>query len=148
MDTNLDASPTHLLHRILQSAGSVFDAEKGDTDLTPRQVSVLLTVARNEGLSQAGIVERTGVDRSTLADIVRRLQKKGLLHRRRAREDARAYTVRLTAEGHRILRSAAPLIQRVNERILGGLPPSERDRFISALKTILAGLQSKIEPKS
>jgi DNA-binding MarR family transcriptional regulator len=148
MDTKLDTSPTHLLHRILQCAGSVFDAEKGDTDLTPRQISVLVTVARNEGLSQVGIVERTGIDRSTLADIVRRLQKKGLLHRRRAREDARAYTVRLTDEGQRIIRSAAPLMQRVNESILGALPPRERDRLMSALKTILADLQSKVGPKS
>jgi DNA-binding MarR family transcriptional regulator len=143
MDTKLDRSPTHLLHRILQCASSVFDAEKGDADLTPRQVSVLVTVARNDGLSQIGIVEKTGIDRSTLADIVRRLQRKGLLHRRRTREDARAYAVRLTDEGQRITRLAAPLIQRVDESILSSLPARERDRFISALKTIVVDLESK-----
>jgi DNA-binding MarR family transcriptional regulator len=45
-----------------------------DGDLTPRQLAVLVTVANNEGLSQTGLVDRTGIDRSTLADIVRRLQ--------------------------------------------------------------------------
>ena len=61
-----------------------------DGDLTPRQLAVLVTVAQNEGLSQTGLVDRTGIDRSTLADIVRRMQRKGLLQRRRTKEDARA----------------------------------------------------------
>jgi DNA-binding MarR family transcriptional regulator len=49
----------------------------------------------NEGLSQTGIVARTGIDRSTLADLVRRLQRKGLLQRRRTKDDARAYAVKM-----------------------------------------------------
>ncbi len=37
-------------------------------DLTPRQLAVLMTVAGNEGPCQTGIVDATGIDRSTLAD--------------------------------------------------------------------------------
>ncbi|MEQ1711924.1 MAG: MarR family transcriptional regulator, partial [Hyphomicrobium sp.] len=54
----------------------------GAADLTPRQYAVLITVAQNEGLSQTNLVDKTGIDRSTLADIVRRMLKKGLLQRR------------------------------------------------------------------
>ena len=79
----------------------------GVGDLTPRQFAVLVTVSQNEGLSQTHLVERTGIDRSTLADIVRRMLKKGLLQRRRTKEDARAYAVKLTEEGWRVLRSAS-----------------------------------------
>ena len=86
----LDQSPTHLVHRVAQCAGDVFDAQTKEHDLTARQIAVLTTVAENEGLSQTGIVDRTGIDRSTLADLVRRLQRKGLLERRRTKEDARA----------------------------------------------------------
>ena len=80
-----------------------------------------MTVAQNEGLSQTGLVDRTGIDRSTLADIVRRMQRKGLLQRRRTKEDARAYAVKLTDEGRRVLRIAEPLSKRVDERILDAL---------------------------
>ncbi|MGH9810564.1 MAG: MarR family winged helix-turn-helix transcriptional regulator, partial [Terriglobia bacterium] len=93
-----------------------------DGDLTPRQLAVLVTVAQNEGLSQTGLVDRTGIDRSTLADIVRRLQKKGLIQRRRTKEDARAYAVKLTDEGKRVLRTAEPIARRVDDRILDALP--------------------------
>jgi len=63
-------------------------------------------------------VDATGIDRSTLADVVRRLSKKGLLQRRRTREDARAYAVKLTDEGRRVLRGAEPLAKQVDERVL------------------------------
>ncbi|MGH7488218.1 MAG: MarR family winged helix-turn-helix transcriptional regulator, partial [bacterium] len=76
--SRLERSPIHLMHRAGQSASDIFSAEMGGSELTPRQYAVLLTVAQNEGLSQTDLVQRTGVDRSTLADIVRRMLKKGL----------------------------------------------------------------------
>lgn len=109
-------------------------------DLTPRQYAVLTTVAANEGVSQTGLVERTGIDRSTLADIVRRMMKKGLLQRRRTREDARAYAVRLTEEGRRMLKVAEPVSRKVDERILESLPEKKREQFLEDLAVIVDAL--------
>ena len=75
----LDVSALHLLHRAGQCAEVLFTNETGKADLTPRQYAILASVAQNPDISQTGLVEQTGVDRSTLADIVRRLVKKGLL---------------------------------------------------------------------
>jgi DNA-binding MarR family transcriptional regulator len=136
----LHRSPIHLLHRAGQCAGDVFHAEMREGDLTPRQLAVLVTVAQNEGLSQTGLVDRTGIDRSTLADIVRRMQRKGLLHRRRTKEDARAYAVKLTDEGRRVLRSAEPTSKRVDDRILEALPSKQREQFIDDLQLIIETL--------
>lgn len=135
--TKLDRSPLHLLHRVGQCAGDVFGVEMGESDLTPRQYAVLATVAEQEGLSQTDLVARTGVDRSTLADIVRRMLKKGLLQRRRTKEDARAYAVKLTEDGWRALRSAEPVVRRVDERILSALPAKQREQFLTDLATIV-----------
>lgn len=140
----LDRSPIHLLHRAGQCAGDVFQVEFGDNDLTPRQYAVLVTVSQKEGLSQTDLVEHTGVDRSTLADIVRRMLKKGLLQRRRTKEDARAYAVRLTEEGWRVLKSCEPLVRRVDDRILEALPAKQREQFVADLAVIIEALaQSK-----
>jgi MarR family transcriptional regulator, temperature-dependent positive regulator of motility len=143
----LSRSPIHLLHRAGQCAGDVFQTEMKVEGLTPRQLAVLTTVANNEGLSQTGLVERTGIDRSTLADIVRRMQRKGLLQRRRTREDARAYAVKLTDEGRRILRTAEPLARKVDDRILEALPNKQRDQFIDDLLSIVETLQ-RMAPQS
>jgi MarR family transcriptional regulator, temperature-dependent positive regulator of motility len=136
----LERSPLHLLHRAGQCAAEVFQTELGSGDVTPRQFAVLVTVSQNEGLSQTHLVERTGIDRSTLADIVRRMLKKGLLQRRRTREDARAYAVKLTEEGWRVLKSVDPLARKVDDRIMASLPAGQRERLLQDLNTIVQAL--------
>lgn len=136
----LERSPLHLLHRAGQCAAEVFQTELGSGDVTPRQFAVLVTVSQNEGLSQTHLVDRTGIDRSTLADIVRRMLKKGLLQRRRTREDARAYAVKLTEEGWRVLKSVDPLARKVDERIMASLPASQRERLLQDLNAIVTAL--------
>jgi DNA-binding MarR family transcriptional regulator len=140
----LEQSPIHLLHRAGQCAGEIFLAEMGAADLTPRQYAVLVTVSLFEGLSQTDLVEKTGIDRSTLADIIRRMLKKGFLQRRRTKEDARAYAVKLTDEGWNALKAADPLVKRVDDKILSTLPAPQRHRFLEDLNTIVNAL-SKIE---
>ena len=136
----LERSPIHLLHRAGQCASDVFQGEMGEGDLTPRQYAVLVAVSQNEGLSQTHLVEKTGVDRSTLADIVRRMLKKGLLQRRRTKDDARAYAVKLTEEGWRMLKTADPLAKRVDDKILAALPGQQRVRFLQDLALIVEAL--------
>lgn len=140
----LDRSPIHLLHRASQCASDIFQGEIAG-DLTPRQFAILLTVAQNEGLSQTHLVERTGIDRSTLADVIRRMLKKGLLQRRRTREDARAYAVKLTEEGWRVLKQAEPLARRADEKILSALSSIDRDRFVKGLTEIVRSLEETEE---
>jgi DNA-binding MarR family transcriptional regulator len=144
----LERSPIHLLHRAGQCAADIFQGEMVEGDLTPRQYAVLVAVSQNEGLSQTQLVDRTGIDRSTLADIVRRMLKKGLLQRRRTKDDARAYSVKLTDEGWRVLKAADPLAKRVDDKILAALPGQQRERFVQDLRAIvdaLGKLQSKVD---
>lgn len=136
----LERSPLHLLHRAGQCAAEIFQMELGSGDITPRQFAVLVTVSQNEGLSQTHLVERTGIDRSTLADVVRRMLKKGLLQRRRTREDARAYAVKLTEEGWRVLKSVDPLARKVDDKILSSLPSSQREKLLQDLNNIVQAL--------
>ena len=141
MHDDLGRSAVHLLHRAGQCAEELFQAEIGDVDLTPRQLAVLNAVAENEGLSQTGIVERTGIDRSTVADIVRRLSKKGLLQRRRTKEDARAYAVKLTDEGEKLLRRVSPMAKKVDQRILQAMGGG-KDDILDRLQGMIRKLQA------
>jgi DNA-binding MarR family transcriptional regulator len=138
----LDRSPIHLLHRAGQCAGDIFQSEMAEGDLTPRQFAILLTVANNEGLSQIQLVARTGIDRSTLAEIIRRMIRKGLLQRRRTKHDARAYAVKLTDEGMRILKTAEPTMRRIDDKILAALPTANRERFLNDLLVISSAFDS------
>ena len=134
-------SALHLLHRAGQRADELFAATMGENDLTPRQFAVLKSVAKSEDVSQTGLVQATGIDRSTLADIVRRLIKKGLLQRRRTSHDARMYAVRLTAAGRDLLKSAEPAARNTEEQLLASLPVRQRSAMIEALSTIVTTLE-------
>ena len=136
----LQVSALHLLLRAGQCAGDVFQAEMVAGDLTPRQFAVLVAVSQDEGLSQTSLVRKTGIDRSTLADIVRRMLRKGLLQRQRTKDDARAYSVKLTEEGWKALRQAQPTVEVVDSRVLSVLPEPDRDRFIADLTKIVSAL--------
>lgn len=139
-DSPLSASMLHLLHRAGQVADELFAEEMEGSDLTPRQFAVLRVLQRLEAASQTDIVNETGIDRSTLADIVKRLVGRGLIARRRSKSDARAYVVRLTQTGRDALKSAEPASERVETRILKMLPQSRRDTFIDSLTQLVQAL--------
>ena len=129
----LAESPSHLMHRALQLALDIYAEEAGPDGLTQRQFAVLEAVAARSGLTQTDLVKATGIDRSTLADLVARMTTKGLLERERSTLDARAKAVRLSPEGEAALLAARPRVEAADKRIMGLLPKSKRDSFLDLL---------------
>ena len=129
-------SPSHLLHRAGQHAEDLFTRSIGTLGLTARQYAVLTVVDNLESPSQTALCDATGIDRSTIADIVRRLVTRGLVARRRTAQDARMYAVRLTPEGKNALETAVPIAHGVDAALLECLSPSEREAFCSLLEKV------------
>lgn len=134
---DLDRSATHLLHRAGQCAGEIFSSETRTGGLTPRQLAVMMVIGDEEGLNQTELVERTGIDRSTMADLVARLTRRGLVQRRRTREDARAYAIKLSPQGAKLLREARPGAAAADQRLLACLPSGKRQEFLDSLNLIV-----------
>lgn len=134
---DLDRSATHLLHRAGQCAGEIFASETRTGGLTPRQLAVMMVIGDEEGLNQTELVERTGIDRSTMADLVARLTRRGLVQRRRTREDARAYAIKLSPQGTKLLREARPGAAAADQRLLASLPSTKRQEFLDSLNLIV-----------
>lgn len=140
MAYSLKSSPGHLLRRAQQYAHDLYSKEVGGSGPTPRQYEVLHVVARNEGLSQTDLVRHTGIDRSTLADMIARMMKKGLLSRKRTKEDARANAVSITAAGKRMLNNAASKVTKSDNAVLAVLPKTQQTAFVKALKAYAEAL--------
>jgi DNA-binding MarR family transcriptional regulator len=132
----LKTSPGHLLRRAQQFAADVYQEAVGVDGLTPRQFAVLYTVEAREGLSQTDLVRETGIDRSTLADMIGRMLKKDLLARRRTEGDQRANAVKITATGRKALKAALPAVARAEAAILDAIPAGKRPEFIKTLTLI------------
>lgn len=140
---DLESSLSHLLRRAQQFAYDQFVQQMGDSALTPRQFIVLFAVNEEEGLSQTDLVNRTGIDRSTLADMISRMIKNGLLARRRTAEDARANAVRLTASGRRALKGAMPKALAAEKALLDVLPKSVQADLMKGLGQLNSAIESQ-----
>ncbi|MDB5469110.1 MAG: MarR family transcriptional regulator [Caulobacter sp.] len=141
------ASVGHLLHRAAQRALDLYAAEAGPGAVTQRQHAVLAAVADKEGAAQADLVASTGIDRSTLADMVARMIDKGLLARKRSALDARANAVRLTDAGREALESIGPKTAAADAALMALLPKGKRDGLLEALEILAAGEARVKKPK-
>lgn len=138
----LESSLSHLLRRAQQFAYDQFAQKMGDGTITPRQFIVLFAVNEEEGLSQTDLVNRTGIDRSTLADMISRMIKNGLLARKRTAEDARANAVRLTAAGRRALTGTMPRALAAEKALLELLPRAAQTELLRGLSNLAAAIES------
>ncbi len=141
----LGSSPSHLMHRALQLALDIYAEEVGPGGLTQRQFAVLEAVSAKSGLTQTDLVKATGIDRSTLADLVARMTTKGLLERARSTLDARAKAVTLSAAGAEALDAARPKVEAADKRIMALLPKGKRDGFIELLTDLGAAADAAPE---
>lgn len=130
----------HLLHRAGQVADESFYEVFGE-DITPRQWQVLMAVQASSVCSQTDIVNATSIDRSTLADIVRRLCSKGYLQRTRNKHDCRAYDVRLTAEGTAFVKKHRRTVDSIDRKIVGMLSAEAREQLGNLLMTLVSSAQ-------
>ena len=78
---DLAVRPGFLIRRLHQIHLALFAEECGAFNVTPVQFSILTAAAAQPGLEQARLAHEVGVDRTTLANVVARLEGRGLVRR-------------------------------------------------------------------
>jgi len=148
-DFTLSASITHLLHRAQQAAINASAEGLADKGLTIRQFAVLAALNDEDGQSQSDLVRVTGIDRSTLADMVSRMEKSGLVKRIKSKEDARAKAVSLTPDGQKAYEVAAPEVIEADRVLTEDLRKSRRQSLLLCLAIISGDYEDQEDvPKS
>jgi DNA-binding MarR family transcriptional regulator len=138
----LSEAPSHLIRRCQQFYGDLYAREAGSCVLTKQQFTLLCALEHNEGASQTALVEITGIDRSTLAEMVHRMLERGLLSRERTEEDQRANAITLSPGGRKALRSARNAADRAERALLDPLPVPERQKFVKFLSQIASAAET------
>lgn len=138
----LGRAPGHLIRRAQQRAVDLFMDEMGDGGPTPQQFAVLLNVYQNDGINQTDLVRLSGIDRSTLTEILRRLAGRGHISRRRLKKDQRTNVLSITPAGIRVLEAAFRAMRRSQDRIMEPVPPVKREAAMELL-SLLAGYSQK-----
>jgi DNA-binding MarR family transcriptional regulator len=137
---NLIDAPGHLLRRNHQRSCEIFARHVGD-DVTRQQIALLIALAKNPGSSQRDLVEATGIDKSTLKEMLGRMVQRDWVKRERDPTDSRAWTMRIMPAGEALLADRIDAVAAAQREIVAPLPEADREVFLRALR-ILIGLDA------
>lgn len=105
--------------------------------LAGREYGVLALLELGPVDAQRDVGTTLGLDRTTTTKLVRRLEERGLIRRRRADGDGRARVLELTTEGERLRAAAAELMIACDERFLDALSGADRRTLTRILRALV-----------
>ena len=121
-------------------------------DLSPSQFNILnLLGGCPEGLSQTDLGRRLVMHRSNLTGLVDRLEQRGLVARHESAGDRRAWRVRITPAGTKVLGKILPLYHAVAEDVWGRLPVARVKSLgqdLSALEERARQIEARLEEEA
>jgi DNA-binding MarR family transcriptional regulator len=97
---------------------------------------------QNGVVSQSEIVRLTGVDRSTVSEVMQRLLKQGYIRRERNADDTRAWVLHLTLAGLSATQHAAVAYKRADTRLFARLG-KHQPAFVRSLRRLTAALENE-----
>src|SRR5437868_11660992 len=134
--------PGYLFRRMQQIAVAIFVEECRAHDLTPVQFAALVAIHTHPGIDATRLSAVIAFDRSTLGNVIERLEAKLYVERKPAREDKRVKLLYLTKSGASLLRDIMPSVDRAQARMLQPLKPADR-KTLMALLTQLVDLNNE-----
>ena len=115
-----------LIRRMHQTADAFYYDETAPLDITPVQLAALRAIQSRPGGDQLRLAHAIKLDRTTVAGVVSRLERKGLIRRAPAPHDRRSNLLSLTDAGARLLGELLPAANRAQQRMLAILSAEER----------------------
>ena len=108
------------------------------TGVTPDQFTVMRTLLEGDpkGMTQRELTRRMGSDPNTIASLLERMEASELLERRKHESDRRAHRIVLLTDGRRKYKEVRRIAIDLQMEVLGELPPTRRDEFLSDLSLL------------
>ena len=135
-------APGYLFRRMQQIAVSIFVEECKAFDLTPVQYAALIAIHTHPGIDATRLSAVIAFDRSTLGNVIERLEAKELIERNPSPGDKRVKLLTLSKSGAALLRAIMPSVDRAQQRMLQPLKAADR-KTLMALLTQLVDLNNE-----
>ena len=133
----LSVMPGPYIRRLQQIAVAIFLQDTDGFGVTPIQYGALLTVNRQPGLDQRTLAGLMGLDTSTTAGVVDRLEARDLLRRSASPTDRRVKLLGITPQGQTLLADMEPKVTAAQARILAPLADAEKPVFLDMLTRLV-----------
>lgn len=136
-DGRLLAMPGHLIRRLQQISFALFVDQAKAFEITPVQYAAMVAINNHPGIDQTALCNIVALDRSTVGDVVGRLEKKRLIKRLNGSVDRRTKSLYITPAGRKLIKDIEPAVQSTQRLILAPLKASERGAFLRMLNELV-----------
>jgi MarR family transcriptional regulator, lower aerobic nicotinate degradation pathway regulator len=136
-EIDIYSRPGHLIRRLQQIAVAIFMAETAGFGITPVQYSALLAVRNHRGIDQTTLTEIIAYDRSTIGEVVKRLETKRLIRRAIGDKDRRTKLLYITPAGRRLLSRLKKIVDTAQDKIVGPLDDDTRATFMRIMRKLV-----------
>jgi len=143
-DLDLDLLPGLIGYQLRLAQIAIFrdfNSSVGALDVSPGLFGVLVIIDANAGLTQNALAKATHLDRSTVVTVIDKLEERGLVQRRAAVPDRRAYALVLTPDGVKLVRKLKTLVREHESRLCANLSNQEREQLVRLLQRIFPELR-------
>ena len=135
--SDFSSMPGHLIRRLHQISTAIFTEECAAFDLTSVQFAALRAIREHPDLDATRLSSLIAFDRSTLGNVLERLEAKGWVLRDPSPHDRRIKLLRLSPAGAKVLDEVEPAVRRVQERLLEPLAPDDRAGMMGLLTRLV-----------
>jgi len=137
---DIEASLGYLVNSVARLSLADLKSRLASLNIKPGQIPLIVWLLEEDGLTQSDLCQKANIEQPSVAEMLRKMEKDGVISRRRDAKDGRKYCIYLTAK---IRRKAAEIYlsaHQSNQRALAGLSKKETETFLKTLHRIIANL--------
>ena len=133
-------SATYLATLLAKNFSRALQERGHKLGFAPGQFPVLLELWSEEGLTQRQLIDRLDIEQATMANTLARMERDGLILRKRHPKDKRAQLVYLTARGRALRETALAAASETEDALFQGFRRFERELLLEYMRMALTNL--------
>lgn len=132
-----ETMPALVISRLGKLLMKRMDDSLRSVGVTTAQLPVLVALKNGERLTQKALAEFADVEQPSMAQLLTRMERDGLVRREPSPTDGRSSLISLTAAAHRKLEPGRAVLRRIDEQACAILTPAEREALAGMLLRLL-----------
>ncbi|MFB2553089.1 MarR family winged helix-turn-helix transcriptional regulator [Ensifer soli] len=134
-------SATYLAGLLAKSFSRALQERGRQLGFAPGQFPVLLELWAEDGLTQRQLLDRLDIEQATMANTLARMERDGLVEKRRHPDDRRSQQIFLTEKGRAIEAAAKEAAMAADRSLMAGFRHFERELMLEYMRMVLANAE-------
>ncbi|MEV5281355.1 MarR family transcriptional regulator [Streptomyces sp. NPDC051994] len=141
MHSSFGSAPAALINIASRALSRINDRRLRPLGLTFAQMPVLAALSKADALSQKELAALARIEQPSMAQLLARMERDGLIRRTAAQHDRRVSLISLTEAGLAKLTRVRSALLETNDQALRGFSAEETDLLVDLLRRLVANLE-------